>query len=74
MRYASRPTLIPWISPTPKPTPEGEEGIEEEPEPSETPPIDYIIPHIPTGYVIIDDWDTPLGLGNIQIHVGVCYE
>lgn len=66
------PTITP--KPTPTPTPKGKSDIKELPTPRETPPIDYILPYIPEGYTIIDDWEVPLGLGDIQINVGVCYE
>ena len=41
---------------------------------AEPPMHEDITPYIPKGYVIIEDLLTPLGLGEIQIHVGVCYE
>ena len=36
----------------------------------------YTVIYIPrrAGYTVIDDYDTPLGLGHIIMHVGVCYE
>ena len=38
--------------------------------------LEYTVIYTPTGIptVPIDDDLTPLGLGNVQIHVGVCYE
>ena len=41
---------------------------------AEGPTHENITPYIPKGYIIIEDLMTPLGLGDIQIHVGVCYE
>jgi len=40
--------------------------------------VEYTVIYIPTenGRILInlDDYETPLGLGDIQMHVGVCYE
>ena len=38
--------------------------------------IVYTVIYIPKGTTLIpfEDYDTPLGLGEIQMHVGVCYE
>ena len=47
--------------------------------------VDGVMPHhdmeytvwyykVPDDEIPIEDYDTPLGLGNIQMHVGVCYE
>ena len=35
--------------------------------------LQFVVIYVPDGTVLVD-YDTPLGLGNIQIHVGVCYE
>ena len=34
----------------------------------------YVVIYVPEDSILIDDYDTPLGVDNIQIHVGVCYE
>ena len=40
--------------------------------------VEYTVVYIPTGtsrrLIDLDDYETPLGLGEIQMHVGVCYE
>ena len=37
--------------------------------------LQFVVIYIkPDENTTIVDYDTPMGLGNIQIHVGVCYE
>lgn len=71
------PTLTPPVTAEPTPTPA--------PTPSPTPEHDRtpIPPHVPTQTpppnatetpVPMEDYETALGLGNIQMHVGVCFE
>ena len=68
------PTLTPWVPANPTPTPA--------PTPSPTPDGSTPVPeHVPTqtprpGEVTVpmEDYETALGLGNIQMHVGVCFE
>ena len=69
------PTLTPGITANPTPTPVAT--------PSPTPDINKtpVPEHVPTQTprpgetpVSIEDYETALGLGNIQMHVGVCFE
>ena len=55
------PSPTPAFTPGPTLTPTREPVITQTPGPSDTP-------------IPIDDYETALGLGNIQMHVGVCFE
>ena len=36
--------------------------------------VDYLVLYAPIGTVFIDDFETPLGLGNVYINIGECFE
>ena len=56
----------PTPRPTPTPTPDGRTPVPPH-APTQTPgPGETLIP--------FEDYETALGLGNIQMHVGVCFE
>ena len=70
------PTPTPTVTPAP-PTPTPAPTPTPTPEPEITPVPEHV-PELPVKKgevkILLDDYETALGLGNIQMHVGVCFE
>lgn len=85
-----KPTLTPFVTPTPTPGPsstptpttaEPTRTPVATPTPTPNPETTPIPKHVPQlspkpgeTVIEIDEYETALGLGNIQMHVGVCFE
>ena len=80
-----KPTLTPFVPPVTPPSDNTPAPPTREPEPTPTnspkPDTTPVPPHVPTlppgpqeSTIPLEDYEAALGLGNIQMHVGVCYE
>lgn len=80
-----KPTLTPFVPPVTPPSDNTPAPPTREPEPTPTnspkPDTTPVPPHVPTlppgpqeSIIPLEDYEAALGLGNIQMHVGVCYE